>query len=55
MKHLGSLLLLAAALAACAEAPARRAPETAPAAAAARSAPSVSVGGAMRGLYGYNR
>jgi hypothetical protein len=51
MRRLTLLLLLAAGLAACAEAPARQAPETAPA--AAGNAPSVSVGGTMRGLYGY--
>jgi len=47
------LVLLAAALAACAEAPTRPVAETAPT--GGGGAPTVSVGGTVRGLYGYTR
>ena len=51
MRRSTLLFVLAAALAACAGAPTRQAPEAA--SSAAGGAPSVSVGGTMRGLYGY--
>lgn len=44
---------LAVALAACAEAPARPAADAAPG--SVGGPPSVSVGGTMRGFYGYTR
>jgi hypothetical protein len=48
-----TLLILAAVLAACAEPPARPVADTPPS--GAGSAPSVTVGGTMRGFYGYSR